>query len=177
VLNSNTKIRLYKIDTITTDECIPFHSIPFRTMTTNTYTRILITLLCLQAAAAQHHLTHNDSQRIEYNRYYNHYCNYMGQYMCPAITSEEYKPKPAICTPTPPRIVSQFIRHHGNHHHPAYIISSVIDQVIEQSIRTLMNSVIKCIQYSSVIFSTTILLRILQIIVIAFLAYIMSIYE
>ena len=146
-------------------------------MTTNTYTRILIALLCLQAAAARHHSNNNDSQRIEYNRYYEHYYNYMGEYMCPAITSEEYKPKLAICTPTPPRIVSQYISDHGNRRHPAYIIASAIVQVIEQSIRTLMISVIKCIQYSSVIFSTTILLRILQFIVIAFLAYIMSIYE
>jgi hypothetical protein len=154
-------------------------------MTTNTYTRILIALLCLQAAAARPtrptrpHSNLNYSQRIEYNRYYEHYYNYMGEYICPAITSGEYNPNPftAVCTPTPPRIVSQYIRDHGNHHHPAYIIASAIVQAIEQSIRTLMNSVIKCIQYSSIIFSTTILLRILQFIVIAFLAYIMSIYE
>jgi hypothetical protein len=159
------------------------HSIPFRTMTTNTYTRILIALLCLQVAAARPtrptrpHSNLNYSQRIEYNRYYEHYYNYMGEYMCPAITSGEYKPKLAVCTTTPPRIVSQYIRDHGNHRHPAYIIALAIVQVIEQSIRTLMISVIKCIQYSSVIFSTTILLGILQFIFIAFLAYIMSIYE
>ena len=151
-------------------------------MTTNTYTRILIVLLCLQVAATRPTRPHsnlNYSQRIEYNRYYEHYYNYMGEYMCPAITSEEYNPNPftAVCTPTPPRIVSQFIRDHSNHRHPAYIIASAIVQAIEQSIRTLMISVIKCIQYSSVLFSTTILLRILQFTIIAFLAYIMSIYE
>jgi hypothetical protein len=149
-------------------------------MTTNTYTRILIALLCLQAAAARPtrpHSNNNYRQRIEYNRYYKHYYNYMGQYMCPAITSGEYKPKPAVCTPTPPRIVSQYIRDHGNHHHPAYIIASAIVQVIEQAIPNLIIFATTAIQYSSIIFSTTILLRILQFIVIAFLAYIMSIYE
>lgn len=151
-------------------------------MTTNTYTRILIVLLCLQVAATRPHSNLNYRQRIEYNRYYEHYYNYMGEYICPAITSEEYKPKLAVCTPTqpslpsPPPNESQYISDHGNRRHPAYIIALAIVQVIEQAIPNLIIFATTAIQYSSVIFSTTILLGILQFTFIAFLAYIMSIY-
>ena len=158
-------------------------------MTTNTYTRILIVLLCLQVAAtrpARPHSNLNYSQRIEYNRYYEHYYNYMGEYICPAITSEEYKPKLAVCTPTqpslppslpsPPPNESQYISDHGNRRHPAYIIELAAANALEQAIPNLIIFATTAIQYSSVIFSTTILLGILQFTFITFLAYIMSIY-
>lgn len=96
--------------------------------------------------------------------------------MCPAITSEEYKPKLAVCTPTPPPNESQYISDHGNRRHPAYIIALAIVQVIEQAIPNLNIFATTAIQYSSVLFSTTILLGILQFTFITFLAYIMSIY-
>ena len=171
------KSALYKIDTfydITTDE-----RIPFRTMT-NTLTHILIALLCLQAAATQPYYRNNYSQLREYNRYYEHYYN-MGEYMCPAITSDVYKPKPftAVCTPTPrlpPLNVSQDIRDHGNRRHPEYIIAIAAANAFVQTIRILFIFAIKCIQYVSVIFSTTILLGIVTFPFIALLAYIISIY-
>lgn len=103
----------------------------------------------------------------------------MGEYICPAITSEEYKPKLAVCTPTqpsPPPNESQYIRDNGNRRHPAYIIELAAANALEQAIPNLIIFATTAIQYSSVLFSTTILLGILQFTFIAFLAYIMSIY-
>lgn len=125
------------------------------------------------------------NQEREYNRYYEHYYKYMGEYMCPVLSSDVYKPKPAV-TVLPLRksnITQDTYYDQSNlsnslhlHRHPAYIIAQAIAQAIEQSIIILIIYAIKCIQYVSVIFSTTILLGILQFTIIAFLAYIMSIY-
>jgi hypothetical protein len=125
------------------------------------------------------------NQEREYNRYYEHYYKYMGEYMCPVLSSDVYKPKPAV-TVLPLRksnIIQDTYYDQSNlinHRHPAYIIAQAIDQAIaqaiEQSIIILIIYATTAIQYVSVIFSTTILLGILQFTIIAFLAYIMSIY-
>ena len=96
--------------------------------------------------------------------------------MCPLLSSDVYKPKPAV-TVLPPRKsnVIQDTYDQSNlsnsihlHIHPAYIIAQAIFQAIEQPIIILIIYAIKCFQYVSVIFATIILLGILILTFIAF---------
>ena len=93
--------------------------------------------------------------------------------MCPAMSSDVYKPKPAV-TVLPIRksniIQDTYYDQNNliNRLHPAYIIAQAIFQAIEQAIIILIIYAIKCIQYVSVIFATIILLGILLLTLFAF---------
>ena len=94
--------------------------------------------------------------------------------MCPVMSSDVYKPKPAVTVLLPPRksnVIQDTYYDQSNlinRLHPAYIIAQAIFQAIEQAIIILIIYAIKCIQYVSVILATIILLGILLLTLFAF---------